>query len=91
MEDPNEPPTWNSGAQVQNENGDWVEAVPLPFYLGNNRCRCKCGRRFPDEETYRGHYALAHILHTPYVDPASPPGGRNRAERRANMKGKRRG
>jgi len=91
MDDPKEPPTWASGAQVQNEKGDWVEAVPLPLYLNNYRCQCQCGRRFVDEETYQGHYALAHILHTPYVDTAPTSGGRNRAERRANMKGKRRG
>lgn len=59
--------------QTQNDRGEWVESIPLPFYLGSvlptrrttgskAKCRCQCGRKFPDEETYRGHYALVHIL-----------------------------
>jgi len=45
---------------TQNERGEWVPAIPLPFY--GLRKRCTCGRSFWTEEGYRGHYALAHIL-----------------------------
>ena len=45
---------------TQNKAGQWVPAIPLPFY--GLRKRCGCGRRFWTEEGYRGHYALVHIL-----------------------------
>jgi hypothetical protein len=46
--------------QVQNERGQWVPAVPLPFF--GLRKRCSCGRKFWTMDGYRGHYALCHIL-----------------------------
>jgi hypothetical protein len=46
--------------QVQNKRGQWVPAIPLPFY--GLRKRCDCGRKFWTTDGYRGHYALCHIL-----------------------------
>ena len=49
-----------AGEQVQNEHGQWVPAIPLPFY--GLRKRCDCGRKFWTTDGYQGHYALCHIL-----------------------------
>lgn len=46
--------------QVQNDHGQWVPDIPLPFY--GLRKRCTCGRKFWTTDGYRGHYALCHIL-----------------------------
>ena len=46
--------------QVRNERGQWVPAIPLPFY--GLRKHCGCGRKFWTMDGYRGHYALFHIL-----------------------------
>ena len=46
---------------VRNERGQWVPSIPLPFY--GLRKRCECGRKFWTTDGYRGHYALAHVLH----------------------------
>jgi hypothetical protein len=48
-------------ASVRNRRGEWVPAIPLPFY--GLRYRCECGRKFWTAAGYQGHYALAHILH----------------------------
>ena len=48
------------GTMTQNDEGQWVPSIPVPFY--GLRKRCECGRKFWTEEGYRGHYALAHIL-----------------------------
>jgi hypothetical protein len=45
---------------TQNDRGEWVPAIPVPFY--GLRKHCSCGRKFWTERGYRGHYALAHIL-----------------------------
>lgn len=50
----------NSSERTQNRTGDWVPAIPLPFFWLYRRCTC--GRRFWTMEGYRGHYALVHIL-----------------------------
>lgn len=50
-------------SSTQNSRGEWVPAVPLPFY--GLRKRCECGQKFWSAAGYRGHYALAHILHLP--------------------------
>lgn len=47
--------------QVENARGEWVPAIPLPLY--GLRKRCDCGLKFWTLDGYRGHYALAHILH----------------------------
>lgn len=44
-----------------NDRGEWVPAIPLPLY--GLRKHCRCGRKFWTTDGYRGHYALAHILH----------------------------
>jgi len=46
--------------QTQNSRGEWVPAIPLPFF--GLRKRCECGRKFWTADGYRGHYALKHIL-----------------------------
>lgn len=53
-----------------NNRGQWVPAIPLPFYLGlptlRHQCqgdrRETCGKKFWTMAGYRGHYALRHIL-----------------------------
>jgi hypothetical protein len=60
-----------ASTQVQNSRGQWVPAIPEPYYMKErstivksrkDRCRCECGRILHDYETYRGHFALVHIL-----------------------------
>ena len=46
--------------RMQNERGQWVPGVPLPFY--GLRKACSCGRKFWTIAGYEGHYALEHIL-----------------------------
>ena len=48
--------------QTQNKLGQWVPAIPLPFYF-MIRKGCSCGRKFWTEEGYEAHYALKHILY----------------------------
>jgi len=53
---------WLEAPEVtQNKAGEWVPAIPLPFY--GLRKRCGCGRRFWTATGYRGHYALLHVMH----------------------------
>jgi hypothetical protein len=49
---------------VQNSKGQWVPAIPLPYFLPFHRYRCgmKCRETFWTTAGYRGHYALVHIL-----------------------------
>lgn len=57
-----------SHASTQNTRGEWVPAIPLPYYLPLHRFRCGeggCSRTFWTMEGYRGHYAVAHVLGTP--------------------------
>lgn len=46
--------------QTQNKEGEWVPAIPLPYF--GNRYHCFCGRKFWKMKNYRAHYALVHIL-----------------------------
>lgn len=46
--------------KVQNKYGEYVPAIPEPFYGFLKRCQCNA--RFFRETAYRGHYALTHIL-----------------------------
>jgi hypothetical protein len=56
-----EPPALRiSRISTQNRRGEWVPAIPLPFY--GLRKRCTCGRKFWTAEGYRGHYALHHAM-----------------------------
>lgn len=47
---------------TQNKLGQWVPAIPLPFYYAIIR-GCSCGRRFWTDEGYEAHYAYRHILY----------------------------
>ena len=47
-------------AQTKNKKGQWVPAIPLPYY--GHRKMCMCGRKFWFMENYEAHYALKHIL-----------------------------
>lgn len=59
--------TSSDGPMEQNLRGEWIPAMPIPLFVGwrLKRCQCVCGRKFPDLEEYRGHYALRHILALP--------------------------
>lgn len=50
--------------RTQNSRGEWVPAIPTPLFVGRGlkRARCDCGRVFGDDEAYRGHYALVHVM-----------------------------
>jgi hypothetical protein len=49
-------------ADTQNRDGVWVPAVPVPYVTTLCRVRCACGRKFWSLKSYRGHFALDHIL-----------------------------
>jgi hypothetical protein len=59
---------------AQNNRGQWVPAIPEPFFLNFGRVRCDCGSTFWGRERYRAHYAYAHILDLA-PEPASPTRG----------------
>jgi hypothetical protein len=46
--------------QTQNKKGQWVPAIPLPFY--GLKKRCSCGKSYWTIDGYRGHFAYRHIL-----------------------------
>jgi hypothetical protein len=52
---------FNRQDTVENKRGEWVPAIPLPYY-GKTVKICECGARFLTEKGYREHYALEHIL-----------------------------
>ena len=52
--------TYDRSIMTQNRRGDWVPSIPLPF-LGFRKT-CSCGEKFWTMKSYRGHYALEHIL-----------------------------
>lgn len=45
---------------MRNNRGEWVPAIPLPFF--GIRKGCSCGRKFWTMRGYKLHYALDHIL-----------------------------
>lgn len=49
---------YSENVQSQNKYGEYVPSIPLGF----NFKECYCGRKFRNQENYRGHYALVHIL-----------------------------
>ncbi len=49
-----------TGGAFLNYRGEWVPAVPEPYYH-LIRKGCECGERFWTDEGYRGHYAFRHI------------------------------
>ena len=50
------------GSQAQNSRGEWVPAIPEPYFLAWGRVRCDCGETFRGRRRFREHYALAHVL-----------------------------
>lgn len=50
-----------ANVQIQNRYGEWVPAVPAPMYKWFWR-ECSCGAKFFRTQSYRGHFALKHIL-----------------------------
>lgn len=46
--------------ETQNKKGEWVKAIPLPYYLIVG-VKCTCGCRFLSEKRYVEHYAYKHI------------------------------
>lgn len=54
-----------------NQRGEWVPAIPLPYY--GLRKHCSCGRKFWTAAGYQGHYALAHVLALVKVTRDEPP------------------
>lgn len=53
---------YDTSVQTKNKYGEWVPAIPLPYYGAFNSRKCQCGHKFYSDEKYRGHYALKHIL-----------------------------
>ena len=59
----------SDGVQTMNTRGQWVPAIPIPFYRRLS-VQCECGRRFRHLlhpfggalKRYREHYAYHHIL-----------------------------
>jgi hypothetical protein len=48
--------------RVENDDGQWVPAIPEPLH-GVPFLRCwTCKAKFLRKRSYRGHYALVHIL-----------------------------
>lgn len=48
--------------QTLNDRGEWVSAIPLPYFLSFGRVRCECGEVRRTGRSYREHYALAHVM-----------------------------
>ena len=44
---------------TQNKKGQWVPAIPLPYY--GLKKECGCGKSFWKEENYEKHYLYEHI------------------------------
>ena len=51
---------YHHGTQTQNKRGEWVPAIPYPFF--GVRKVCECGEKFWLYRNYEAHYALKHIL-----------------------------
>lgn len=52
----------NDRVMMENERGEWVPAIPLPFHSALVGFRCGCGRRFWTRQQYNEHYAYEHIV-----------------------------
>jgi hypothetical protein len=50
-----------SSNQTQNQAGEWVPAIPLPWYGPFGMLGCACEKTFWRKERYREHYAYEHI------------------------------
>ena len=51
---------FDRSVSTQNRRGEWVPAIPMPFF--GLRKRCSCGAKFWTLVGYEGHYARDHIL-----------------------------
>lgn len=49
------------GTSMQNKRGEWVPAIPEPYYAFFVHT-CDCGKGFWSRERYEEHYAYKHIL-----------------------------
>jgi hypothetical protein len=49
-----------SSVSMRNKRGEYVPAIPLPFY--GFRKKCSCGAKFWTTHRYNEHYAYEHIL-----------------------------
>jgi hypothetical protein len=58
---------------ARNDRGEWVPAVPLPFFAWPMKRCGTCRRRFWTTSGYQGHYALVHILALSSPAPAPVP------------------
>lgn len=45
---------------MRNSRGEWMPAIPLPFY--GVRKKCQCGAKFWTTKDYEKHYAYEHIV-----------------------------
>lgn len=52
----------DNGVQAQNKKGNWVPAIPEPYYGWILKECCSCGDKFWTKKGYQAHYAVAHIL-----------------------------
>lgn len=50
----------------QNSRGQWVPAVPAPYFRFIGFSCPKCKERYWTMKGYQGHYALKHILDPMY-------------------------
>jgi hypothetical protein len=56
----NRKPLQCNGVATENNRGEWVPPIPLPYY--GFKKHCSCGQSFWFEENYNAHYAYKHIL-----------------------------
>lgn len=50
------------GTAYLNKKGQWVPAIPEPYFCLLFGMDCACGKHFYRRESYEAHYALKHIL-----------------------------
>ena len=50
--------------KMKNKRGEYVPAIPLPYYAWKKKCFC--GKSFWFEKNYEAHYALEHIINGTY-------------------------
>lgn len=56
---------YDESIRTKNKYGEWVPAIPEPFFGFFGRVKCftgDCHEVFRSREEYRAHYALKHIL-----------------------------
>lgn len=58
--EPRKSPAAGAAATMENGRGEWVPAIPLPFY--GSKKGCSCGKTFWRQRNYEAHYAYEHIV-----------------------------